>query len=178
MDAITFCNKLSEVEGLQPVYDLKAFKADCGANGYRLPTEAEWEYAARAGTTTRFFWGDGTDKLKHYAWYQENSGGRTRAVGGKHPSPWGLHDVYGNVWEWCHDDYQPDYYAQSPAKNPTGPETGEQRVLRGGSWDTPMEKIGATHRHSEDPGYYDICFGYDIYGFRIVRSAAASHARP
>src|ERR1043165_2726322 len=92
-DAVRFCNKRSELEGLQPCYDLKTLKCDFEATGYRLPTEAEWEYACRAGTTTAYFFGDSPSKLADYAWYDKNSGGHPRPVGQKQPNPWGLYDA-------------------------------------------------------------------------------------
>ena len=101
---------------------------------FRLPTEAEWEYACRAGSTTRFSFGDEVDDLGLYAWHGENSGGRTQPVGLKRPNAWGLHDMYGNVWEWCHDWFDRFYYDDAPFEDPVGPDTGRRRVLRGGSW--------------------------------------------
>jgi len=168
-DAVRYCNARSEEEGLQSCYNLKTWECDFSANGYRLPTEAEWEYACRAGTTTNRFFGAKADKLKLYAWYKKNAGGRTRPVGQKLPNPWGLYDMYGNVWEWCNDLYQVDYYKKSPQQNPRGPNVGEKRVLRGGSWDTKADHCRSGFRHNEDPGYVDVCFGYEVYGFRAVR---------
>jgi formylglycine-generating enzyme required for sulfatase activity len=97
---------------------------------YRLPTEAEWEYACRAGTT-----GDYAGDLDAMAWYEKNSGGKTHAVGQKQANAWGLYDMHGNVWEWCQDWYDSNYYRQSPGADPTGPTAGSARVFRGGSWD-------------------------------------------
>jgi len=173
-DAVRYCNARSRLEGLKPCYDLKTWECDFAANGYRLPTEAEWEYAARAGTKTKYFFGQKSTKLKHYAWFKRNARHRARPLGQKLPNPWGLHDVYGDVWEWCHDIYGRDYYQASPQKDPRGPEKGDSRVLRGGSWNSSEKKCCSTFRYSEDPGYTDPCFGYDIYGFRCVRAKTVS----
>ena len=108
-DAVRYCNARSRLEGLQPCYNLETWECDFDADGYRLPTEAEWEFACRAGTKTRYFFGDNPRELKLYAWFKGNSGGRPRPVGRKLPNPWGLYDMYGNVWEWCNDFYKVDY---------------------------------------------------------------------
>ncbi len=169
-DAVKYCNSRSQLEGLQPCYNLETWKCDFNANGYRLPTEAEWEYACRAGIENRYFFGDDTKKLKNFAWSKENSGGRPRPVGQKLPNPWGLYDICGNVWQWCNDFYKVDYYQESPEKNPKGPEAGDTKVLRGGCWDSTADQCRSSYRYNENPGYSDVCFGYDIYGFRCVRS--------
>ena len=169
-DAVRYCNSRSALEGLRPCYDLKTWKCDFEADGYRLPTEAEWEYACRAGTRTRYVFGDEAKKLKHYAWTGENSGERPRPVGRKLPNPWGLYDVHGNVWEWCNDFYKVDYYQGSPEENPRGPDMGDNKVLRGGCWRSTPDECRSSYRYNEAPGYTDICFGYDIYGFRCVRN--------
>ena len=176
-DAVRFCNKRSELEGLQPCYDLKTWKCNFDANGYRLPTEAEWEYACRAGTRTPYFFGDNPTKLGDYAWFEKNSGGRPRPVGQKQPNTWGLYDIYGNVWEWCNDFYKVDYYQESPQQDPRGPNEGQNKVLRGGAWRFSAENCRSGYRYNENPGYADVCFGYDIYGFRCVKKAADA-ARP
>jgi formylglycine-generating enzyme required for sulfatase activity len=103
-----------------------------GTNKYRLPTEAEWEYAARAGSNTRYCFGNEESELRNYAWYEVNSGGRTHRVGRKKPNAWGLYDMHGNVWEWC-EDWKGNYPG-GHVTDPKGPFSGKYRVLRGGSW--------------------------------------------
>ena len=133
-DAVRFCNALSAAVGLSPAYRIGAgekpsVKWDRASPGYRLPTEAEWEYAARAGTSHRFA---GGDDARAVAWTEENSGGETRAVGEKAANALGLHDLSGNVWEWCWDWY--GAYPSEPVSDAAGPASGSERVLRGGSW--------------------------------------------
>ena len=171
-DAAKFCNQRSELEGLQPCYDLKTLVCNFEANGYRLPTEAEWEYACRAGTTTAYFFGDSPAKAGDYAWIDKNSGGHPRPVGQKQPNPWGLYDMAGNVWEWCNDFYKVDYYQEAPRENPSGPKEGQNKVLRGGAWRFSADNCRSGYRYNESPGYSDVCFGYDIYGFRCVRKSS------
>jgi len=169
-DAVKYCNARSLEEGLEPCYDLETWECNFEADGYRLPTEAEWEYACRAGTTTRYSFGDKPEKLRLYAWYKENAAGRARPVGRKLPNPWGLYDMHGNVAEWCNDFYQVDYYKESPEKNPWGPKSSDTRIIRGGSWDSNADKCRSSFRYNEDPGYADVCFGYEVYGFRAVKA--------
>jgi formylglycine-generating enzyme required for sulfatase activity len=119
-NAIEFCRALTRLDRQGRVF--------------RLPTEAEWEYAARAGTTTRYFFGDETAKLPLYAWIADNAQNRTHEVGTRKPNPWGLYDMCGNVWQWCADWYGRNYYPQSDREDPKGPESGKQRVLRGSTW--------------------------------------------
>ena len=176
-DAAKFCNKRSEAAGQQSCYDLKTWKCNFAADGYRLPTEAEWEYACRAGTTTAYFFGDTPAKLGEYAWFGKNSGGHPRPVAQKQPNPWGLYDICGNVWEWCNDFYQVDYYQESPRVDPPGPNEGQTKVVRGGAWRFSAESCRSGYRYNESPGYADVCFGYDIYGFRCVRKAAGTTGR-
>lgn len=170
-DAVRYCNKRSELDWLKPCYDLNTWKCDFTANGYRLPTEAEWEYACRAGTKTSYFFGENSTKIGDYAWYDKNSGGHPRPVGRKKPNAWGLYDMAGNLWEWCNDFYQVDYYGQSPKQDPRGPDSGKAKVVRGGAWRFSADNCRSGYRYNESPGYADVCFGYDIYGFRCVKNA-------
>jgi len=168
-DAVRYCNARSKAEGLDPCYDLETWTCRFEADGYRLPTEAEWEYAARAGTETHYFFGNSEGKLKFFAWYKAMAKGRPHPVGTRKANPWGLHDMYGNVWEWCNDFYGVDYYVHSPEKDPKGPTEGEKKVLRGGCWSSSPDSCRSSYRYYEAPGYTDACFGYDIYGFRCVK---------
>ncbi|MCK4375519.1 MAG: formylglycine-generating enzyme family protein, partial [Candidatus Brocadiae bacterium] len=138
---------------------------------FRLPTEAEWEYACRAGTKTGYSFGHDPGKLRDYGWFKDNSHDETHPVGRKRPNPWGLYDLHGNVAEWCNDLYSEDYYVASVGENPTGPPSGDERVLRGGNWRSSGDVCRSSARYSETPGFADVCFGYEAYGFRCVRRA-------
>ena len=135
-----------------------------GNDLYRLPTEAEWEYAARAGTKTAYCFGNDPEQLKEHAWYDEVSDGTTHPVGQLKANDWGLYDMHGNVWEWVQDWFGEDYYKQSSAEDPTGPETGDSRVVRGGSWDTDARLARVSSRYYLTPVYRS-----DGVGFRCAR---------
>ena len=135
----------------------------CKAVGHRLPTEAEWEKAARAGTNTVYSWGDTMDG--NYAWYWDNSKRSPHPVGSKKPNAFGLYDMSGNIWEWVADYYEDNYYATSPRDNPQGPFTSKYRVIRGGSWRDLSEFIRTTRRN------YDLPAGrFNHIGFRCAKS--------
>ncbi|MBF0142801.1 MAG: SUMF1/EgtB/PvdO family nonheme iron enzyme [Magnetococcales bacterium] len=134
-------------------------------NRLRLPTEAEWEFAARAGTTASFPFGDDSRQLGKWAWYRDNSDGRTHPVGEKEPNAWGLHDMIGNVWEWTDDWYSESYYARSPRKNPRGAPFGEIRVRRGGCWRSTASICRVAHRNR-----VSLASAGEATGLRLVRA--------
>jgi formylglycine-generating enzyme required for sulfatase activity len=143
--------------GRQPVLNLSWDEADayCKWSGGRLPTEAEWEKAARGGTESAYFWGKDEGPASEYAWYGGNSRYKTWPVGKLKPNPYGLYDIVGNLWEWVGDWYSPDYYAESPGRNPTGPDEGKSKVLRGGSFANGSDCLQVTHRSDWDPDRED-----------------------
>jgi formylglycine-generating enzyme required for sulfatase activity len=142
-----------------------------GGGKFSLPTEAQWEYACRAGSTTRYCFGEKESRPGEYAWYDENSGNKTHPVGEKKPNAWGLYDMHGNVWEWCQDWYDGGYYANSPTDDPTGPSAGSGRVLRGGGWASLAGFCRSADRSWISPGNH-----YHDLGFRIARVPAETVA--
>jgi formylglycine-generating enzyme required for sulfatase activity len=126
-------------------------KLGAGWGTFKLPTEAQWEYACRARNMTNYCFGDNESGLRKNAWYGENSHGRTHPVGEKKPNAWGLFDMHGNVWEWCQDWYDGNYYAQSPGDDPSGPAQGSHRVNRGGSWSYSAWGCRCAYRHGLAP---------------------------
>ena len=126
-------------------------KSAAGGGKFRLPSEAQWEYACRAGSTTRYCFGDDESKLGEYAWYYKNTGVETHPVGEKKPNGWGLYDMHGNVWEWCQDWYED--CKESPVDDPTGAATGSLRVFRGGGWAGPARGCRSAYRSAYVPGY-------------------------
>jgi formylglycine-generating enzyme required for sulfatase activity len=171
--AARFCNARSRFEGLKPCYNEDTAECDVEANGYRLPTEAEWEYACRAGTESDYSFGGEARRLGDFAWYADNATKKTHPVGQKRPNPWGLFDMHGNVAEWCQDVFDPNYYQASPPKNPRGPADGKEYVLRGGSWKSSADALRSSYRLAENPGFSDACLARDAIGFRCVRRAPA-----
>jgi len=165
-EAVEYCNKRSQREGLTPAYtisgsgDNRTVTWNRNAAGYRLPTEAEWEYACRAGTTTAY--NTGASISNDTGWYYANSGYTTHPVGQKPANRWGLHDMHGNVWEWCWDWY--GSYSSGAQTDPTGASSGPFRVLRGGSWSNSAESVRSALRDSSYPDYRSF-----YIGFRLVR---------
>jgi formylglycine-generating enzyme required for sulfatase activity len=146
-DAQAFCQKLSQITG----------------KTYRLPTEAEWEYACRADTTTRYYFGDVANQLGNYAWYEGNSQNTTHPVGQKKPNAWGLYDMSGNVWEWC-EDYWHDSYENAPKNGSAwGTNDNDYQLLRGGSWSDLLGDCRSAYRYYDSRHNYD-----DTDGFRVV----------
>ncbi len=188
LDAILYCNARSKRDGLDTVYSFtsitKAPETGCSAldslstdlyrSGYRLPTEAQWEYACRAGSTTPYFWGSDTsaDTMGAYSWYFMNAADSTHPVATKKPNAWRLYDMSGNVWQWCNDWF--GTYTDSAQVDPTGPQTGDYQVVRGGSWVLMFGSFylaGLRHsasRYGMDPGnWYNTRSWYT--GFRCAR---------
>ena len=174
VQAAVYCNARSKAEGLKPCYNEDTAACDFEADGYRLPTEAEWEYACRAGSDSDYGFGSEVRKLGDYAWFADNSNKKTHPVGEKKPNAWGLFDMHGNVAEWCNDVYEKDYYSNATAKNPHGPADGKEYVLRGGSWKSGAEALRSSSRLAESPGFSDACLARDAIGFRCVRKKVDS----
>ena len=165
-DVVEFCNKLSEREGLTPCYTGSGDNIRCNfkANGYRLPTEAEWEYAARGGKKSKGYKYSGSNTLGDVGWFKDNSGKKTHDVGGKRANELGIYDMSGNVWEWCWDQY--GSYSSGEQTNPTGPATGSSRVIRGGYWYNSAYYCEVAFRSYSAPSVSN----YYI-GFRLCRTS-------
>jgi formylglycine-generating enzyme required for sulfatase activity len=131
---------------------LKKLNEKAAGGKFSLPTEAQYEYACRAGSTTRYGFGHDEASLVEYAWYGANAGGKTHPVGEKKPNAWGLYDMQGNTWKWCADWYDKDYDAHTPTDDPSGPATGSCRVLRGGGWHSPARRCRSAYRLYYGPG--------------------------
>ena len=173
LDAIQYCNRLSQRENLVPAYVINGEQVGWNreANGYRLPTEAEWEYACRAGTRTPFNTGDNITTFQanyngNYP-YNGNIKGtyreRTTAGGSFSPNAWGIYDMHGNVWEWCWDWY--GIYKAGDERDPAGPASGSRRVLHGGSWISDARNLRSAYRYCSIPSFRTY-----YLGFRLVRS--------
>jgi formylglycine-generating enzyme required for sulfatase activity len=190
-DAITFCKHLSEMEGIKPYYQF-GLGTESQGEGYRLPTEAKWEYACRAGSTARYCFGDDPAQLLAFAWIADNSGRemwdsyrfwiesgrdvqeyrrelmrqgcRSHPVGQKQPNAFGLYDMHGNVLEWCWDWYESRSYGQSPVDDPVGPSQAAFRVIRGGSWSRDPRLCRSAFRFRDAPERRGF-----IVGFRVAR---------
>lgn len=164
VEAAGFCTELTTCE--------RAAGLIGDSERYRLPTEAEWECACRAGTETTWFFGDEEERLGDHAWYAGNAFYRkepyAHEVGQKSPNPWGLFDMYGNVEEWCSDWYEEDYYTHSPLSDPSGPDAGDHKVLRGGSWDNVPAYCRSSYRGFASP---DVDSDYGSWGFRLLLEA-------
>ena len=150
-DAVEFCQKLSELP-----------QEKVAGHVYRLPTEAEWEFACRAETATKFSFGDDESQLGECAWFQDNSGSKTHPVGKKKPNAWGLYDMHGNGWEWCQDWYGYGEYASVAVTDPTGASTGSNRVFRGGCWNNPAGYCRSSNRCRAYPSLRDYYRGFRV----------------
>ena len=175
-DAALYCNARSRREDKDTVYSYQAIvgskgnkctltglSADLSVTGYRLPTEAEWEYACRGGSSTLFYWGGDAIDDDTYAWLQDYSGNQIHPVAGKTPNAFGLFDMAGNAWEWCNDWFSAGYYTVNPITDPAGPANGQQRCIRGGSFQTAAYFAQSATRSEMQPEN-----AASSIGFRVV----------
>ncbi|MCO6175551.1 formylglycine-generating enzyme family protein [Flavobacterium sp. NRK F10] len=167
IDAINYCNWLSKKNGFKPAYKRvnNQYVCDFSSNGYRLPTEAEWEFAAKGGNETKNFKYSGSNKADIVSWYKNNSNNKIHQVGTKLANELGIYDMSGNVWEWCWDWYNKDFYLTESGNNPIGPERGTERCLRGGSWDSRLYSLRCANRLKDKP-----FLSSEFYGFRLART--------
>ncbi|HEX3654902.1 MAG TPA: SUMF1/EgtB/PvdO family nonheme iron enzyme [Pirellulales bacterium] len=171
-DAVAYCAWLSEQEQRRPPYrtDGKGgWLIVASGDGYRLATEAEWEYACRAGTTTQYSFGDDKTQLEQYAWFNKNASGKTQPVALKLPNPFDLFDMHGNAQEWCQDWYHGKWYEKSSPADPNGPSSGSSRLIRGGIWPGRASSCRSAFRYNHSPSFL-----YYTIGFRIVRPLDAT----
>ena len=154
-DAVSFCRILTDMP-----------KEKAAGRAFRLPTEAEWEYACRATSSAAFCFGDSAESLEEYGWFRDGLVGITHSVGLRRPNRWGLYDMHGNVSEWCQDEYEP--YTSSEETDPQGPSVGSSRVFRGGGWFNAAGHCRSAHRQRQD-----LSQRYSFCGFRVAMSLPA-----
>ena len=175
IDAAKFCIKLSEMERREPAYSaVDDMITIAKGNGYRLPTEAEWEWACRAGSTTAWSCGGQDASLAAVAWLTDNSDTRTHPAGRLKPNPFGLHDMHGNVWEHCQDWYDAQAYTKrgaGPTEDPRGPDSGVAHMIRGGGWPDYPVGCRSAFRRAIEPTFMN-----HHIGFRVLATIAKPRA--